>query len=259
MYVILKIEGGIIVKKILWVVLLIILGVLIIVGCSNNEYDYKLQVRESGWSGWAEVDKGASENKTENDINKFDIVLEKEYSTNSGKFVFKITETDDDSITIETDEPYSDNDEGINLRTDKTKFKVYSDKETKLKTPTMDGGYIYYLMLVDSKLQVRESGWSGWAEVDKGASENKTENGITKFDIVLGKKYSADSDKFVFKITEANDSSITIETKEPYSDNENSVDLNTKKKNFKVYFDKETELTTPTMDAGDVYYLMLVK
>ena len=106
---------------------------------------------------------------------------------------------------------------------------------------------------VDFKLQIKESSWSGWSE------DYKPEEVANEYDIVLGKEYKIDSDRFIFKIEKINRKSIIIETKDAFSDNEDGIDLNTKKKKFEVFLDKEIKLTTPTMDAGQIYYLKLVK
>ena len=105
----------------------------------------------------------------------------------------------------------------------------------------------------DFKLQIKESSWSGFTK------DSEPEEVTKKYDVVLGKKYSVNSDKFKFEIKKVNDDSIVIETEDPFSDGESGIDLNSKKREFEVCFDKETKLVTPTTDAGDVYYLILVK
>ena len=105
----------------------------------------------------------------------------------------------------------------------------------------------------DFKLQIKESSWSGWSE---GYEPEEVTN---DYDIVLGEEYNIDDGNFIFKITKINNDSIIIETKDAFSDKENGIDLSTTKKEFEVFFDKEITLKTPTMDAGDIYYLKLVK
>ena len=106
---------------------------------------------------------------------------------------------------------------------------------------------------VDFKLRIKESSWSGW-------TENYEPKEVTNdYEVVLDKEYSVDSDNFKFKITKINKDSIIIQTESPYSDNEQGIDLNSKKTEFEIFLDKETTLTTPTMDAGRIYYLQLVK
>ena len=103
------------------------------------------------------------------------------------------------------------------------------------------------------KLQIKESSWSGWSK------DYKPEEVTNEYDIVLGKEYRIDSDNFIFEIKKINSKSIIIKTKDAFSDTKNGIDLYTKKKEFKVFLDKEIELTTPTMDEGRIYYLKLVK
>lgn len=111
-------------------------------GCKNKEVDFKLQIKESSWSGWSE------DYKPKEVTNKYDIVLEKEYKINSDRFIFKIKKINSKSIIIETKDAFSDSKHGINLRTNKKEFEVFLDKEIALTTPTMDAGEIYYLKLV---------------------------------------------------------------------------------------------------------------
>jgi len=56
----------------------------------------------------------------------------------------------DSSITIQTFQPFSDNDnDTINLRSDKNEFIVSNEKTLKLTTPTMDAGKIFILSLMN--------------------------------------------------------------------------------------------------------------
>ncbi len=106
---------------------------------------------------------------------------------------------------------------------------------------------------VDFKLRIKESSWSGWTE------NYKPKEVTNDYEVVLDKEYSVDSDYFKFKITKINKDSIIIQTESPYSDKEKGIDLNSKKTEFEIFLDKETELTTPTMDEGRIYYLQLVE
>lgn len=120
----------------------LISSLFLLTGCINNEVNFKLQIRESSWSG-------ESENyKPEEVTNEYDIVLRKEYNSNSDGFIFKIIKVNSDSIIIETKDSFSDQENGIDLNSTKKKFKVFFDKELKLITPTMDSGKVYYLKLV---------------------------------------------------------------------------------------------------------------
>ena len=137
-----NILGGIDMKIKIFAPILLIIIVFLLAGCNSKEVDYRLQIKESSWSGWSE------DYKPEEVTNEYDVVLGKEYKTNSGKFVFKIKEIKKNSIIIETQDVFSDNEDGIDLNSKKKEFEVTFDKEIKLTTPTMDEGDIYYLKLV---------------------------------------------------------------------------------------------------------------
>ncbi len=122
--------------------IILLLAVLVLFGCKNTKKsDYKLQVIESDWSGW-------TENYTPEKLtNEFEFELGKEYTLKKTKMTFKVVEINKDNIVIETSEVLSDNEEGIDLNADKKKFTI-TTKETKLETPTMDAGDIYYFQLI---------------------------------------------------------------------------------------------------------------
>ena len=105
------------------------------------------------------------------------------------------------------------------------------------------------------KLKVIESSWSGWSK------DYKPEEKTTLHDIILDKKYVINKGSLglTFVIKKINKDSIVIETTEAFSDSKKGIDLNTKKKEFIVEKNKVLELTTPTMDAGGIYYLSLEK
>ena len=116
--------------------------IFLLVGCSKKESDFKLQIKESSWSGLSE------DYKSNEVTHKYDIVLGKDYNIDNGRFGFKVIKINSDSIIIETKETYSDDENGIDLNSTKKKFEVFDDKEIKLTSTTMDAGYIYYLKLV---------------------------------------------------------------------------------------------------------------
>jgi len=128
-------------KKVLTICLLIIL-VISISGCSKNDNKVVLQIKESSWSGWDR------DYKPKEVTRKYNIVLNKKYYTKSGSLQFKVIKINEDNIIIKTTWPFSDNSKGINLNSNKTKFKVYYNKVLKLVTPTTDAGDIYYLKLI---------------------------------------------------------------------------------------------------------------
>ena len=119
------------------------------------------------------------------------------------------------------------------------------------------------------KLKIVGSSWSGWS---KDYIPEKVEK---EYDIELNKKYVIKTRKFSYKkdnewveeereifsfnVIEINDSSIRIQTYQPFSDNDdNTVNLQSDKKEFIITNEKELKLTTPTMDAGDIFILSLI-
>mgnify|MGYP003293035389 CR=1 FL=1 len=119
------------------------------------------------------------------------------------------------------------------------------------------------------KLKVVESSWSGWSK------DYKPEEMEKEYDIELNEKYVIKTRKFSckkdnewveeereifsFNIIEINDSSIRIQTYQPFSDNDDdTVNLHSDKKEFIITNEKELKLITPTMDAGDIFILSLI-
>ena len=127
-------------RKLVLIILLAIAAIVFLTGCKSNNR-FKLEIKESSWSGWSE------NYKPEETTNDYDVFLDREYSIDSGGLTFVIKEINKDNIVIETTEPFSDKEEGIDLFTKKTEFTIYLDKEIELTTPTMDAGDIYYLKL----------------------------------------------------------------------------------------------------------------
>ena len=131
-------------KKIV-ICLLIVLFIFVVViaySIKNERYNFKLRIKESSWSGWVEGYEPQEVTK------EYDVGLGKEYSINSGNFIFSIEKINSDNIIIKTSQTFSDKENGIDLNSKKNKFTIYLDKETELTTPTMDEGAIYYLKLV---------------------------------------------------------------------------------------------------------------
>ena len=89
-------------KKKFIVCTLFIAIIFFVVGCGKKEADFKLQIRESSWSGWSE---GYEPEEVTND---YDIVLGEEYNIDDGNFIFKIKKINNDSIIIETKDEFSD-------------------------------------------------------------------------------------------------------------------------------------------------------
>ena len=109
----------------------------------------------------------------------------------------------------------------------------------------------------DYKLAVRTNSWYyGTAD---GA--NSGDDPGVEFEVETGKSYSYGSGAFTlnFEITKIKDDSIVIKTTEVFSSSEDGVNLRSNKKEFTITFDEETILSTPTMDTGATYYLILKK
>lgn len=133
-------------KKCLLLGLFLFVTLFAITGCKKDKEEkegLKIVVVETSWSGW-NLDEKPEEKKHE-----YSVKLNKEYVVNGNSLglAFEITEINDDYVVIKTTEAFSDAEQGIDLGSRKTEFKVYYDKETKLVTPSTDAGSIYYLSL----------------------------------------------------------------------------------------------------------------
>ena len=120
----------------------------------------KLIIKQSNWSGWE------PDYKPEESENEYQININQKYviktSTISYKkednwvkeekeiLSFDIIEINDDNIKIKTYQPFSDNeDDSVNLYSDKTEFVITVGKPLKLVTPTMDSGEVFVFTLVN--------------------------------------------------------------------------------------------------------------
>lgn len=123
------------------------------------------------------------------------------------------------------------------------------------------------MFLKKKKMIVKQSSWSGWSE------DYKPQEIENEYDIVVNKKYIItnkvltwqDEEKvekevevLSFVISEVNDNSIKINTNRVLSDNEEGIDLYTKKKEFIITTEKPLELITPTMDQGYIFIFTLI-
>ena len=115
-------------KKNIVFLICILAFILLITGCSKKGTNYKLQIKESSWSGWTQ------NYKPKEVVNKYNVTLGKEYNIDSGILIFKITKINNDSIIIETKDSFSDNENGVDLQSKKKKFKVSINKELTLTT-----------------------------------------------------------------------------------------------------------------------------
>lgn len=105
--------------------------------------------------------------------------------------------------------------------------------------------------------------------VDKKAKETKTyniktnvRNVVTKMDISYlqdGKEIQEERIIFDFDIIDVNDNFITIKTNPMCEVKDGKINLNNPKTEFTLYKDLELTLTTPTMDGGHTYKLLIKK
>ena len=124
---------------IIFVIAVIVLIILFVL--NNNKNNYILTVKESSWSGWSENHEPQETTK------EYEVKLGKKYTVNYDVLSFRIIRIKNDSIVIRTNEPFSEDETGINLNTSKRKFTIYLNKELILTTPTTDAGSIYYFNL----------------------------------------------------------------------------------------------------------------
>lgn len=79
------------------------------------------------------------------------------------------------------------------------------------------------------------------------------------YDVKLNEEYTVKEGGLglTFTITEINKDSIVIKTTEPFSEGEEGINLQSKQKEFTIKKGEKIKLTTPTMDAGGIYYFEL--
>ena len=79
------------------------------------------------------------------------------------------------------------------------------------------------------------------------------------YDVKLNEEYTVKEGGLglTFTITEINKDSIVIKTTEPFSEGEEGINLQSKQKKFTIKKGEKIKLTTPTMDAGGIYYFEL--
>ena len=79
------------------------------------------------------------------------------------------------------------------------------------------------------------------------------------YDVKLDEEYTVKEGGLglTFTITEINKDSIVIETENPFSEREGGIKLQSKQKEFTIKKGQKIKLTTPTMDAGGIYYFEL--
>lgn len=124
-------------------IILTILLLSLFIGCttSNPLQEYQLVVTVSYWNGWTS-DYESEETTYIYSIEKNEpIIIPSDFGQT---LTVTITKTAQDSITIKTDQPMSDNEDGtINLGSMKTSFEVSLSKELLLITTSTDMGTIF--------------------------------------------------------------------------------------------------------------------
>ena len=115
----------------------------------------KIKVISSSWTNSKDYTPKEEESFYEIQLNKKYVVKAREYSNVNGDthseeiFSFEVSQISDNSVSIHTFQPFSDKEQGINLRSNKQDFTIDTDKPVRLITPTMDRGDIFTLSLVD--------------------------------------------------------------------------------------------------------------
>lgn len=134
-------------KKIIIVIIIIfaiVSNIFLLCFCNQEESSYHLIMTECTWGEY-----GVSDNIVrEFEVKKDDII----YSNNKGygDLTFEIISVSSQSITIKTNKPMSSRkseNDGIDLRSEETKFILKKGNTIFLTTPTMDGGANYKLEL----------------------------------------------------------------------------------------------------------------
>ena len=101
-------------------------------------------------------------------------------------------------------------------------------------------------------LKVTATSWSGEQNMQPPEEE-------FYYDVKLNEEYTVKEGGLglTFTITKINKDSIVIKTTEPFSEGEEGINLNSKQKEFTIKKGEKIKLTTPTMDAGGIYYFEL--
>ena len=114
----------------------------------------RIKIISSSWSGWsANYQPTETESYCELTLHEKCIVKTVEVSDADGNeweeevLAFEITNINTDGVEIRTTQAFSDREDGIDLRSEKTDFVITASEPLKLKTPTMDAGDVFTLSL----------------------------------------------------------------------------------------------------------------
>lgn len=108
-------------------------------------------------------------------------------------------------------------------------------------------------------IKIVRNTWSSWVESSEKVN-GKPKNNEVFCKIKLNAECNGGGSiggGLVFKITEVSEDSVKIHTTKSYSDKDGGIDLFTDKKDFVINATEPLELTTPTMDAGEIFTLTL--
>lgn len=118
---------------------------LILVSCSNKTSNYKLEIVCQPWDG--SQDYSEEEQLSWRTTEIYDIVKGDVINIPSGRI--KIIYIDDLYIKIETDQPMSSLEAGIDMSSTQTVFTLNIDETLNLDTLWYDAGFLYELRLID--------------------------------------------------------------------------------------------------------------
>lgn len=119
---------------------------------------------------------------------------------------------------------------------------------------------------VGAKIKIISSSWSGWSrdyvpeETESYCSLELNKKCVVKtrqYSHADGKQY--EEDILSFEVVKINNDSVVIHTFQNFSDSEKGIDLRSKKRDFVIKNGESIELTTPTMDYGDIFTLTLLR
>ncbi len=118
----------------------------------------------------------------------------------------------------------------------------------------------------ENKIKIISSSWSGWSEdYEPEETESYCELKLNEKCVVKTIQISdsagnqREEEVLSFEITEITDDSVSIHTYQVFSDNEEGIDLYSTKQDFVIKNNESLELTTPTMDEGDIFTLSLLR
>lgn len=117
-----------------------------------------------------------------------------------------------------------------------------------------------------ARIKVISSSWSGWSrDYVPEETESYCSLELNKKCVVKTRQYSRangeryEEDVLSFEVVKINNDSVAIHTFQNFSDSKEGIDLRSKKRDFVIKNGESIELTTPTMDYGDIFTLTLLR